>query len=57
MRRWFAFMVRLPSALRVRRFAALSGFRWPTLPPVTSGCRAADVKIKSKAEDVILWLR
>ena len=57
MRRWFAFVVRLPSVLRVRRFAALSGFRWPTLPPVAWAFRAAGFKIKSKAEDVILWLR
>jgi hypothetical protein len=46
MRRWFAFVVRLLSVLRVRRFAAPPGFRWPTLPPVALGCRAAVRKVK-----------
>ena len=46
MGRWFVFVVRVPSVLRVRRFAALPGFRWPTVPPVASGFRAADCKIK-----------
>ena len=33
--------------LRVRRCAALSGFRLPTLPPVASACRLRSVKTRN----------